>query len=202
MSGKIIKCSKCNANLFRLPPDYEMSFEVVCCYCETGRKRKARKSKARGKAVSNYAKVKKGIREDIDNVSFFRSKTEANVARLLNYLGIKWKFEERVFTFAGYRRRPYQYIMDFEIISVSPKAKKFGFAPGWLEVKGYMNSQSKAKLSRLKKNYPEDFNKTIVVVYRKSDKNAIEFCEKIGAKYMLYDKLTKEFSDKIEGWES
>lgn len=194
---KIIKCSQCSKKIFYLPPEYEMDIDVICYECGSGKKTSTGNRTASG----NYSRAKKGIREDVHPEHFFRSKTEANVARIFNYLGLSWEYENRKFSFHGYTRKPWAYLMDFEITKSNALAKKIGLAEGWVEVKGYMNGASRNKLRRLKKEYLEDFNKTTVVLYRRSDKKAIEFCDKLGIKYIFYEDLKNEFFNKIESWE-
>jgi hypothetical protein len=193
-----IKCSLCSKDLFYLPLKYEMSFDVICCECMDGKKTKSKTTKT---ASSNYAKTKKGIRDDVHPNAFFRSATEANVARIFELLKVEWKFEERVFTFNGRQKRPFQYIIDFEIIKANKKLKEIGLDVGFIEVKGWMDSRSRSKIRCLKKYYPEEFKDTTVILYSKSAKKAIEFCEKVGVNYIFYDDLTKVFKDKIPNWE-
>ena len=78
------------------------------------------------------------IRTDLQQL--FRSSWEANVARLLNYKGIPWKYEERFFEL----KDGHFYLPDF-------------FLPNniILEVKGYWDEQSRAKVSRFARDYPE-----------------------------------------------
>ena len=64
-----------------------------------------------------------------------------------------------------------------------------------------MNPASRQKLRRLVKNYPEDAAKTTVIIYDKYRKKDIEFCTKLGYKFLFYDVLTKEYSSQIQGWE-
>lgn len=45
-----------------------------------------------------YSRTKSGKRKDLDN-QFFRSAWEANVARILNYLKIEWRYEYKRFIF-------------------------------------------------------------------------------------------------------
>jgi hypothetical protein len=89
--------------------------------------------------------------------------------------------------------------MDFELIG--RKKLPDGLEYGWIEVKGYMDARSRNKLRRYKKCWPEDAAKTTVIIYTKYKKKDIEFCEKLGYKYLFYDELTKKYSDLIPEWE-
>ena len=119
----------------------------------------------------------------------------------MTYLGLNWKYEERAFTFDGYKTKPHVYVMDFEILAHRKRKIPEGFKPGWVEVKGYMDARSRNKLRRFKKNYPEDAAKTTIVIYSQYKKKDIEFCQKLGFNYIFYDVLTKEYADKVPNWE-
>jgi hypothetical protein len=181
-----------------------MGIEVICIPCSTKvrhRHRKLKKPQVRN-AVANYAMAKKGVRKDIHPTYSFRSATEANVARLLTHLGVTWRFEERSFTFDGYKTKPHIYVMDFQIDKVDGrKTVPSEIREGYVEVKGWMNPESRQKLRRFKKHYPEEATKTTVIIYDHHRKKDIEFCEKMGYKYLFYDLLTKEYSSKIDNWE-
>jgi len=192
---RAVRCSKCKKRLFYLPDGYIMDVKVKCIDCHKGVKPK---KKARQTLSASYSKMKKGIRPEVHPTYSFRSATEANFARILNYLGLEWKFEERVFTFdhGGYKTKPYMYIMDFEIIKGNDE-----FPAGFYEIKGYMKADARKKLMRLKKLYPEEFKVTTVVVYNKYKKKDIAFCDKAGYKHMKYDELTKKYSHLMDRWE-
>lgn len=194
MANRVVKCSKCKKGIFYLPDGYKMDLKVICVVCHKGNKTK----KTRQTAAASYAKMKKGVRPDVHDTYNFRSATEANFARILEKLRIKWKYEERAFMFDkfGYKTKPFVYVMDFELLSGTKE-----FPAGYYEIKGYMTPQSRQKLRRLKKCYPEDFARTTVVIYNKYKKKDIEFCEKLGYKYMLFDELTDKFSPEIPTWE-
>jgi len=195
-----IKCKTCKQVVIAIPLDYEMNIAIECIHCATGRK----KTKTKRTLSGNYARTVKGVRLDVHPTYFFKSATEANVARIFNYLGLQWKYEERSFTFMhkrddpkkGYKCKPWVYVMDFEILDGDTL-----FSPGFIEVKGYMDTNSRKRLQRLKKNYPDEFSRTTVILYTKYKKKDIEFCKKLGYKYMFYDELTKQFKGLIATWE-
>ena len=200
VGNKIVKCAKCKKEIFYIPDTYKMACKVTCISCGDNKP----KVKVKRTAAANYARTKKGIRKDIHEIYSFRSATEANFARILQYHNITWKYEERAFTFDGYKTKPHVYIMDFELLSTPKKNKKNaaeGFQVGFYEIKGYMDARSRNKLRRLKKCYPEEFKITCVVLYSKYKKKDIEFCEKMGYRYMFYDGLTKHYKDLIPTWE-
>jgi uncharacterized Zn finger protein (UPF0148 family) len=192
-------CEQCGVPLFFIPENYTMGIKVLCINC--GKEKKTKKIKQIKTAAANYAKTKKGIRKDIHPTYMFRSATEANVARILQYIGASWTFEERSFTFNEYKNGPFVYIMDFQINKIDHRKENPGFKEGFLEVKGWMNSASRQKLRRLKKNFPEEAKKTMVVIYDKYRKKDIEFCKKYDYDFMFFDELTKAYSNKIIGWE-
>lgn len=201
LKNKII-CNKCNEIVGYIPEDYTIDIKVICKSCNSGRKKK--KSKTIRTVTSNYAKTKGGIRQDIHSTYYFRSATEANVARIFDHFSLDWKFEERSFTFCSnkYRTKPWVYIMDFEIVKMDKrKSLPEWLSLGWVEVKGYMNSSSRQKLRRLRINYPEDAKKTLVILYDKYRKKDMKFCDKNGYKWITYDTLVKEYHNKIKGWE-
>lgn len=204
VGNKVVRCSKCGEELFYIPDSYKMAVKVVCVKCGEKKTRARRKKSPRTTAASNYARVKGGVRKDVHPIYYFRSPTEANFARILQYHNIEYKFEERAFTFEGYKTKPHVYVMDFEILSKPRRHKKEApeeLTMGFYEIKGYMNPASRNKLRRLKKQYPEEFKTTCVVVYDKYKKKDIEFCEKLGYRYMIYKEMEKEYKDKIPTWE-
>jgi hypothetical protein len=190
-----IRCKKCKQRIFYIPKNYSMNISVTCISCHDGTT-KSKDTKPVRTAAANYAKVKKGKRLDIHPSYSFRSATEMNFARILNLNNLEWKYEERVFTFSGRTRKPFLYIMDFEIIKGNKE-----FPAGFYEVKGRMKPGDRNKLRLLKKHYPEEYSKTHVVIYSKYKKGDIKFCEKQNYRYMFYDALTKKYKDKIEQWE-
>ncbi len=204
---KVVCCSKCGKELFYMADGYKMATKIICIECGNKKIAKAAKkpkteTKTRITAASNYARTKKGIRKDLHPTYSFKSATEANFARILEHLKIGWKFEERAFTFDGYKNKPHVYIIDFELIPTgASKGPKELLNCRWVEVKGYMDAMSRNKLRRLKKHYPEEAKNTVVVVYTRSKKKDIEFCEKLGYRYMCYDELAKEFEPQIPTWE-
>lgn len=81
-----------------------------------------------------YSKV--GYREDLG--TWFKSRWEANVARIFNLLGLKWRYEPRVFDLGEMA-----YAVDFHL----PQLGR------WVEVKGWMSDKDKRKISLARKLY-------------------------------------------------
>lgn len=180
-----------------------MGVKVQCPQCY----KKLPVKKQRMTLSASYARMKRGVRVGIHPTYSFKSATEANFARILNFLNLDWRYEERVFTFSDqiYKTKPYMYIMDFEILGVKAdppigfENHKFGL--GFYEVKGYMKAESRKKLRRLKKHYPDEYKNTTVILYNKYKKQDIEFCKNLQYKIDLYDSLTKTFKPHIPEWE-
>jgi len=203
VGSNIVHCSKCGQGLFWLPSPYKMACKIVCIKCGEAPPKKVGKA-VKVTAAANYARTKKGVRKDIHPTYSFRSATEANFARILEYHGIPWKYEERAFTFTGYKTRPHVYVMDFEITGKARKKKKDlieGLDLGYYEIKGYMHARSRNKLRRLRKQYPEDVERTCVVVYNKYKKADMEFCDKQGFRYLTFDALRAHYEPLIPTWE-
>lgn len=197
-----VRCSGCKTTVGFIPDEYELGVDILCSECNGTKKKRKKKAKTVRTAAGNYAKTKGGIRKEIHPTYYFRSATEANVARLFDFLEASWKFEERTFTFSGYKTKPWMYIMDFEITRLD-KRKKLPewLTTGFVEVKGYMNSQSRQKLRRLVKHYPEEAKDTLVILYDKYRKKDMKFCDKYGYRWITYDTLVKEYGPQIQGWE-
>ncbi len=118
-----------------------------------------------------------GIREDIG--IFVRSSWEANYARYLTHRVAAgeieaWEYEPKVFHFPDINRGPRLYTPDFRV-------RELGGAEHYVELKGWMDERSKAKLSRMRRYHPG-------VEVRVIDAEA-------------YRAIETEFSTLIEGWE-
>ncbi len=80
-----------------------------------------------------------GKRADIGN-HYFRSRWEANIARMLNAMNMTWEYEPRTFDCAtGF------YTPDFLIDG------KY-----WIEVKGYLTPIARAKMDAFRMQYPDE----------------------------------------------
>lgn len=87
---------------------------------------------------------KTGKRADLGG-RYFRSRWEANYARFLSFIGIKWEYESKTFWFHKIKRGTRSYTPDFFL----PKISEYH------EVKGWMDKKSKTRLNRMKKYYPD-----------------------------------------------
>jgi hypothetical protein len=92
---------------------------------------------------------------------YFRSRWEANVARVLALLldrGViqAWAYEPREFEFETIRRGTRFYIPDFQVWSDPERYQ-------WWEVKGWMDKTSKIKLDRFRKFYPEEAARLVII---------------------------------------
>lgn len=101
----------------------------------------------------SYANVQRGDYECSKGTVYFRSKWEANYALFLDFLVkngdiIKWEYEIDVFIFEEIRFGTRSYRPDFKVFTNDAGVE-------YHEVKGYMDSQSKTKLKRMEKYYPE-----------------------------------------------
>lgn len=197
MTDKPVACKKCKKKMFYLPSSYDLAVKVLCVDCHDGG---PKKKEPKTPIQSSYVKMKKGIRKDVHSTYSFKSATEANFARVLKYLGLTWKYEERAFSFSEYKTKPHVYIMDFEIVGSSTSGPD-GLPLGFYEVKGYMTGSARQKFRRLKKNYPEEASRTTCVIYNKYKKADIEFCESLGYRYMFYSDLVTKYSSLISEWE-
>lgn len=91
-----------------------------------------------------YSRAKRGWRVIGGVRKFFRSRMEANYARYLTFMGVKWEYEPKTFWFTGIKRGCMSYTPDFYL----PVEDRF------LETKGWMDKKSKTKMKRMKKYHP------------------------------------------------
>ena len=120
--------------------------------------------------TSKYSKTG-GYRKDLNK--YFRSKWEANIARVFNYLNIDWKFEFKRFYFNDNDNGVESYLPDFYL----PKLNI------WIEVKGWMKETDKIRLNKFKKYYFEEYNNLLII-----DEN-------------LYKKIENKYKYIIPFWE-
>lgn len=91
---------------------------------------------------------------------YFRSLWENNYACFLEYekqrrMIIDWEYEPKRFEFKDqYKKGPYDYLPDFKVITSQGHR--------WHEVKGFLNSKSKSKITRFEKQFPEE-GKVIII---------------------------------------
>jgi len=94
-----------------------------------------------GKPTSpKAARGKAGIRKDINKTIYFYSRWEANIARLFNYLRIKWTFQPKTFDLGSQTYTPDFYLPDYNI---------------YIEVKNFLWEYSKIRDKKFRKLYPD-----------------------------------------------
>jgi predicted nucleic acid-binding Zn ribbon protein len=113
---------------------------------------------------------KGGKRIDLDG-KYFRSIWEANYARYLNYLGMKWEYEPQTFKYPYVRVGPKSYLPDFYLPSVNT----------FVEIKGWEKPRDVLRMQRFDNYFP-----------------GVEV-RLINAK--TYHNLERMFGDKVPGWE-
>ena len=141
--------------------------------------------------------AKGGYREDLKQ--YFRSKTEANVARYYRYMGESYIYEYKEFEFKGIKRGSRFYTPDFYLPVVNR----------WVEVKGRFTESDKTKLKRFKKYYLEEFERLSFIIpdiYSRSKANGkmIKFlCDGLGIDFeeIISYKEIEEYGGLIPGWE-
>ncbi len=111
-----------------------------------------------GKPNEYYRGHGRKKRKDLNN-QFFRSNWEANFARILNHLKIKWEYEPTRFKFENCT-----YCPDFKIYD-----KKIGIY--YIEIVGFFDDCHKKKLSLMNKFYPTEQLQVINNVICKDLKN-------------------------------
>lgn len=82
-----------------------------------------------------------------------RSSWESNIAAYFQWqkekgLILEWEFEPKTFWFEGVKRGVMSYLPDFRVTDLDGTYT-------YVEVKGWMDSKSKTKLSRMKKHFPD-----------------------------------------------
>lgn len=121
--------------------------------------------------ANTYSRCRRGIRDDLG--MFFRSRWEANIARLLNQYGIVWRYESVRFRFPDCGDNILSYCPDFYL----PDLDIF------IEVKGWLDENSWKRADRFAKYYPDENAKLIMV-----DED-------------LYYELEKQYGADIPNWE-
>lgn len=94
-----------------------------------------------------------GKRADLGG-KYYRSTWEANYARYLRWREQRgeiasWAHEPFEFRFPGITRGTMTYLPDFRVAYADGRHE-------WHEVKGYMDAQSKTRLARMAKHFPDE----------------------------------------------
>lgn len=158
-------------------------FEARNCDVAKGQARFcSRKCFASGKVKVHterqYSRCRGGKRDDL-NGQYFRSRWEANYARYLNWLIRhgeieRWEYEPDTFEFIPIKRGNKFYTPDFKIFNTDGTIE-------YHEIKGWMDNDSKVRLSRMTKYYP---NVKLIVI----EKDA-------------YRAIAMQVRNMIDGWE-
>lgn len=85
------------------------------------------------------SKGKNGIRTDISKTINFYSTWEANIARVYNLVGIKWKYAPKLFDLGKHTYRPDFYLTKYKL---------------YVEVKNFMSDYSKERDYLFREKYP------------------------------------------------
>lgn len=103
------------------------------------RKKVSEAAKERLRSENQYSRCKKGKRDDLGNI-FFRSSWEANYARILNLLGVRWEYEPET----------------FEVGEAETYTPDFKLPDGTLvEIKGWWTEASKHKIELFRAKFPD-----------------------------------------------
>lgn len=141
-----------------------------------------------------YSRARGGKRKDLDNI-YFRSRWEANYARYLSFLDVEWEYEPETYIFEEIKRgtrsyTPDYYIPDEDVI---------------IEVKGYLDSKSRVKLKRMKKYYPDKFDKMRFVVQKlgcSAQKKILDIMDEEDlSRFEYYDEIDEKMGGLVPHWE-
>lgn len=180
-----LRCKTCN----RLTTAVATEKLVISCVQCSRKKKVSLKGKKLQTLAESYAKTKKGKRPDIPGDYTFKSSYEANTARWLELKKEQWTYEGKAFVFPRekLKRGPWMYLPDFYLGNPDSPSQI-------IEVKGYLDPASRAKLRRLKKYFPDSFKKLILLT-SKNNKVAKTFCEKVKLQLILYEDICKELKE-------
>ena len=92
--------------------------------------------------LTGRPRYRQGIRPDLKQA--FRSSWEANIARTMRLLNIPYVYEPQTFYFPDVQRGPKSYLPDFYLSDDKV----------YLEIKGWMDTESRMKLQCMEKYYP------------------------------------------------
>jgi len=187
-----VRCKSCQKIIGHDPIVKEIE---KCWHCKKAKK------VTQATESSNFARVKKGPALDLGPIGEvnFRSGWERNFARWLTASQVEWTFERVSFTFTihpktkkPYKKKPWVYIPDF--LDVGNNIL--------YEVKGYLRSEDRSKIRRLKENYPAEFKK-LKAVCSKTNKDAVAFYTKFEVPVIFIETLRDEYRSlvKEDYWE-
>lgn len=125
------------------------------------------------------ARAKAGKRLDINKKDYFFSRWEANFARILNFLEIKWVHQPKTFDIKIQNYTPDFYLPEYDT---------------YVEIKNYLSSYSKLRDQQFRKIYPEE---KLVLILKKEylDLQSL-FSQKV--KNWEFSDRTKVFTNQYE----
>ncbi|MDP4001586.1 MAG: hypothetical protein Q8P69_00870 [bacterium] len=142
--GKILvqrlnkKCRKCGKSFNTTRWQNHLYCSVNCAMKDIG-----------GRPTSpKAARAKSGIRLDIDSQIYFFSRWEANFARILNLLKIKWVFQPGVFDLKFQKYTPDFYLPEYDL---------------YVEIKNFLSDYSARRDMAFRKLYPD---KNLLLILR------------------------------------
>ena len=102
--------------------------------------------------MPKYSLIHRGWRKVGLHRIYFRSRSEANYAYYLDWLGSQkqimgWLHEPKTFWFEGIKRGCVSYLPDFQVLN-------YDGTHYWVEVKGWMDAKSATKIKRFRKYFP------------------------------------------------
>lgn len=135
---------------------------------------KDREGKRRGAGGSPvfrmYQHIKRGKRVVGEKELYFRSEAEYVLAMFFEQSGWQWEYEPQEFFFPVPRGVRF-YRPDFRVVLPDETYK-------WVEVKGWLDKQSKTRLRRFAQYYPSEAARLVLVT--DSRRQAEEFLAKLG----------------------
>jgi len=183
VNKKTYQCAHCDKEVKRYPSQVENNEKIYCSL-----------SCAAADKVQNnnsvYSSAKGGKRKNLDDI-YFRSAWEANYARYLNFVDIKWEYEPKEFEFEEIKRGTRFYTPDF-------------YLPGgdrWIEIKGYFDDKSQTKIKRFKKYHKSAFDKLTMVIRSLTHKNAHLARDMDVPNLESYEKIRDNFGPMCDNWE-
>jgi hypothetical protein len=140
---------------------------------------------------SSFSNTRTGFRKHLGFT--VRSSWENNFCLYLDHMKIRYEYEPKTFYFpeqTGAR----SYLPDYML---NVKGREV-----WCEVKGRIDSKDLTKMRRMKKHYPDVFEKMTYVVQKPGCKADLAY-KKLGLKpFVYYNELEQKFAHSLKFWES
>ena len=148
---------------------------------------------------SNIVRTKIGKRQDLNGL-FLRSGWEANFIRYINYVAKDSisliEYEPTTFSFIqfGIKRGAIAYTPDFKLTFHDSSYL-------WIEIKGMIKAEDRAKIRRFQKYFPTEFVCLKAVVGSEKTK-AAQFFDKMCVPILFYyNEINQKFRKVIPNWE-